>query len=125
MNRTEAFERTMAYLNGRLSLFSKITASRLDGEGITAQLLGGRDKAVYLDKGRLRRLPLLFLAKSDSSRKALDALEQIVGELEKSLPEGFSMSETESAPSLVDKGERFALYEAQVTLYYYEKNAAE
>ena len=117
MNSTEAFERVMAYLNQRLSLYCKITAARLDGEGITAQLLGGRDKAVYLDKGRLRQLPLLFLAKSDS------ALGEIVGELEKSLPDGFSMAETVSTPSFVDKGERFVLYEAQVTLYFYEKTA--
>ena len=123
MNSTEAFERVMAYLNQRLSLYCKITAARLDGEGITAQLLGGRDKAVYLDKGRLRQLPLLFLAKSDSSRKALNALGEIVGELEKSLPDGFSMAETVSTPSFVDKGERFVLYEAQVTLYFYEKTA--
>ena len=123
MNSAEAFEKVMAHLNQRLSLYGKITAARLDGEGITAQLLGGRDKAVYLDKGRLRQLPLLFLAKSESSRTALNALAEIVGELEKTLPDGFSMAETVSSPSLVDKGEGFALYEAQVTLYFYEKNA--
>lgn len=125
MNVAEAFEKVIGYLNGSLCLYGKITAARLSGEGIAVRLLGGRDRENYLDGGRLRSLPLLFLAKSDSGRKALSALTQIVSALEKALPDGFCAMETDSSPSFVDKGERYVLYEAQVTVYYYQKDAAE
>lgn len=125
MNISQAFERVISHLNSRLSLYSGVSAARLSEEGISVQLLGGRDKESYLDGGRLRELPLLFLAKSNTNRKALDALTKIVSELENALPEGFCTAETVSSPALVDKGERSVLYEAQVTLGFYEKNAAE
>ena len=120
---TEILRLTAETLNGSGELFAPVTFGRLGAEGITVQLAGGGDETRYLDGGRLRVLPLLFLAKCancDEQRKALDTLYRIPDILERQPVEGVTSVKVTSLPQLVDRGEDSVIYEAQVELLVYK-----
>lgn len=117
---TELLRLTAERLNQSGELFAPVTFGRLGAEGITMQLTGGEDETRYLDGGRLRVIPLLFLAKSTEQRKAMDALYRLLDILERQPPEGALSVHTTSLPELVDRGEDSVIYEAQAELLVYK-----
>lgn len=117
---TELLRLTADMLNRKGGLFAPVTFGRLGAEGITVQLAGGGDETRYLNGGRLRAIPLLFLAKSKERRKAMDALYRLLDILEQEAPEGVLWVRTTSLPELVDRGEDGVIYEAQAKLVVYK-----
>lgn len=117
---TEILRRTADMLNGKGELFAPVTFGRLGAEGITVQLAGGEDETHYLDGGRVRVLPLLFLAKCREQKKAMDALYRLLDILEQEPPEGVTQVRITSLPELVDRGEDSVIYEAQAELAVYK-----
>ena len=117
---TEILRLTADRLNKKEELFAPVTFGRLGAEGITVQLSGGKDDTRYLDGGRLRVIPLLFLAKSNEQKKAMDALYRLLDILEQEPPEGVLSVRTTSLPELVDRGEDSVIYEAQCELLVYK-----
>ena len=117
---TEILRLTAERLNGSGELFAPVTFGRLAAEGITVQLVGGEDGTRYLDGGRLRALPLLFLAKSKEQKKAIDTLYSLLDILERQPPEGVLSVQVTSLPQLVDRGEDSVIYEAQAELLIYK-----
>ena len=97
-----------------------VTFGRLGSEGLTLQLHGGEDETHYLDGGRLRVIPLLFLAKFGEQKKAMDALYRLLDILEQEPPEGVTQVRITSLPELVDRGEDSVIYEAQCELLVYK-----
>ena len=117
---TEILRLTADTLNKKAELFAPVTFGRLGAEGITVQLSGGEDETHYLDGGRLRVLPLLFLAKHREQKRAMDALYRLLDILEQEPPEGVSSVRVTSLPQLVDRGEDSVIYEAQAELVVYK-----
>lgn len=117
---TEILRLTAERLNESGELFAPVTFGRLAAESITVQLVGGEDESRYLDGGRLRALPLLFLAKCVEQRKAMDTLYSLLDILERQPPEGVLSVQVTSLPQLVDRGEDSVIYEAQVELLIYK-----
>ena len=117
---TELLRLTAERLNECGELFANVTFGRLGKEGITLQLCGGEDETRYLDGGRLRVMPLLFLAKCNDQRKAMDTLYRIPDILEQKPPEGVLSVRVTSLPELVDRGEDSVIYEAQCELLVYK-----
>lgn len=117
---TEILRKTAEMLNERAELFAPVTLGRLGAEGITLQLTGGEEVIRYLDGGRLRALPLLFLVKCSEQRKALDTLYRLLDILERQPPEGVLSVRITSLPQLVDRGEDSVIYEAQCELMIYK-----
>ena len=107
-------------LNRSNELFAPVTFGRLGAEGITVQLSGGEDETRYLDGGRLRVMPLLFLAKCGEQKKAMDSLYRLLDILEQEPPEGVTRVRITSLPELVDRGEDSVIYEAQAELVVYK-----
>ena len=117
---TEILRRTADMLNRREELFAPVTFGRLGAEGITVRLSGGKDDTHYLDGGRLRVIPLLFLAKNAEQKKAMDSLYRLLDSLEQEPPEGVLSVRVTSLPELVDRGEDSVIYEAQCELLVYK-----
>lgn len=117
---TEILRLTAERLNECGEPFAPVTLGRLGAEGVTMQLTGGGDEIRYLDGGRLRVLPLLFLAKCSEQRKALDTLYRLLEILERQPPEGVMSVRITSLPELVDRGEDSVIYEAQCELLVYK-----
>lgn len=117
---TEILRLIAETLNGSGELFAPVTLGRLGKEGVTLQLTGGEDETHYLDGGRLRVLPLLFLVKSDEQKKAMDTLYGILDILEQQPPAGVTSVKVASLPQLVDRGEDSVIYEAQAELLIYK-----
>ena len=117
---TEILRSTAETLNESGGLFANVTFGRLGAEGITVQLAGGEEVARYLDGGRLRVLPLLFLAKCREQKRAMDALYRLLDILEQQPPEGVLSVRITSLPQLVDRGEDSVIYEAQCELLVYK-----
>lgn len=116
----ELLRLTADTLNKKGELFAPVTFGRLGAEGITVQLTGGEDGTRYLDGGRLRVLPLLFLAKCGEQKKAMDTLYRLLDILEQQPPEGVLSVRVTSLPELVDRGEDSIIYEAQAELLVYK-----
>ena len=120
---TEILRLTADTLNKKGGLFAPVTFGRLGAEGITVQLAGGEDETHYLDGGRLRAMPLLFLVKcacGNEQKKAMDALYRLLDILEQEPPEGVTQVRITSLPELVDRGEDGVIYEAQAELVVYK-----
>lgn len=117
---TEILRLTADTLNRKEELFAPVTFDRLGAEGITVQLAGGEDMTRYLDGGRLRVMPLLFLAKCNEQKRAMDDLYRILDILEQEPPEGVTQVRITSLPELVDRGEDSVIYEAQCELVVYK-----
>ena len=117
---TEILRLTAERLNESGEPFAPVTLGRLGADGVTLQLTGGEDEIRYLDGGRLRVLPLLFLAKCSEQRKALDTLYRLLEILERQPPEGVMSVRITSLPELVDRGEDSVVYEAQAELTVYK-----
>lgn len=117
---TEILRLTAERLNESGEPFAPVTFGRLGKEGITVQLTGGEEVIRYLDGGRLRALPLLFLAKCSEQKKALDGLYGMLDILERQPPEGVLSVRITSLPQLVDRGEDGVIYEAQCELLIYK-----
>ena len=117
---TEILRRTADMLNRKEELFAPVTFGRLGAEGITVRLSGGKDDTRYLDGGRLRVIPLLFLAKNAEQKKAMDSLYRLLDILEQEPPEGVTQVRVTSLPELVDRGEDSVIYEAQCELLVYK-----
>ena len=117
---TEILRLTADRLNNGGELFAPVTFGRLGAEGITVQLGGGKDDTRYLDGGRLRVIPLLFLVKCSEQKKAMDTLYRMLDILEQEPPEGVLSVRTASLPELVDRGEDSVIYEAQCELMIYK-----
>lgn len=117
---TELLRLTADKLNKSGELFAPVTFGRLGAEGLTLRLSGGEDETRYLDGGRLRVIPLLFLAKSAEQRKAMDSLYRLLDILEQEPPEGVLSVRITSLPELVDRGEDSVIYEAQAELAVYK-----
>ena len=117
---TEILRLTAERLNESGLLFAPVTFGRLGAEGIALQLTGGGDETRYLDGGRLRVLPLLFLVKCSEQRRAMDTLYRLLDILERQPPEGVLSVQVASLPQLVDRGEDSVIYEAQAELLVYK-----
>ena len=117
---TEILRLTAERLNESGELFAPVTFGRLGTEGVTLQLCGGGDETHYLDGGRLRAIPLLFLAKCDGQKKAMDTLYRLLDILERQPPEGVLSVHVTSLPELADRGEDSVIYEAQCELLVYK-----
>lgn len=117
---TEILRLTAETLNNSGELFAPVTFGRLGAEGISLQLTGGEDETRYLDGGRLRVLPLLFLVKCSEQRKAMDTSYSLSDILERQPPEGVLSVQVNSLPQLVDRGEDSVIYETQVGLLVYK-----
>ena len=117
---TEILRRTADMLNRKEELFAPVTFGRLGADGITVRLSGGKDDTRYLDGGRLRVIPLLFLAKNTEQKKAMDSLYRLLDILEQEPPEGVTQVRVTSLPELVDRGEDSVIYEAQCELLVYK-----
>ena len=117
---TEILRLTAETLNNSGELFAPVTFGRLGAEGISLQLTGGEDETRYLDGGRLRVLPLLFLVKCSEQRKAMDTSYSLTDILERQPPEGVLSVQVTSLPQLVDRGEDSVIYETQVGLLVYK-----
>lgn len=117
---TEILRLTAERLDDCGGLFAPVTFGRLGAEGITLQLCGGEDETRYLDGGRLRVMPLLFLAKCAEQKKAMDTLYRLLDILEQEPPEGVLSVRVTSLPELADRGEDSVIYEAQCELLVYK-----
>ena len=116
----ELLRLTADTLNQSGELFAPVTFGRLGAEGLTVQLAGGQDETRYLDGGRLRAIPLLFLAKCREQKKAMDSLYRLLDILEQQPPKGVLSVRVSSLPQLVDRGEDSVIYEAQAELLVYK-----
>lgn len=119
MNAVQLLESVIGALNENAELFAKVKLDRLDTEGISAELIGGKNESEYLSGGALQTLPVLFLSKSAEQRNAFVSLYKIYSYLTGSKPAALVFTRLDSSPSLVDSGENAYVYEMQLTFGFF------